>query len=185
MSWGCLEEVAETNFVVAHWDIGVNEIPDRSSQFSHSNFGVLHNLALFDLFVFKSRLLCQWFRGILFRLSIIESNKRSYIIRYIKTHREPVPTHLLLCGDLLLSVVDLLAELVQLEINYPIRAINTLDVNIGVRSGVRFTHSSYMATTSSTISVESPRLRCDSRIDSAFPPFLSMNSSTSSVMASD
>lgn len=94
-------------------------------------------------------------------------------------------THLLLRCDRLLSVVDLLAELVQLEINYPIRVVNTLDANGGVRSGARFTHSSYMAITSSTISAESPRLRCDSRIDSAFPPFLSMNSNTSSVMARD
>ena len=71
MSWDCLwKEVAETYFVAAHWDTGMNEIPDHSSQFSHSDFGVLHNLALFDLFVFESCLLCKWFRGILFRLSI-------------------------------------------------------------------------------------------------------------------
>jgi hypothetical protein len=82
VSWGYLQiEVAETNFVVAHWDIGVNEIPDRSSHFPHSDFGVLHNLALFGLVLFESCLLCKWFGGILFRLSIIGSNKRSGIIR--------------------------------------------------------------------------------------------------------
>jgi hypothetical protein len=120
-----------------------------------------------------------------FACRLYNSKEKSDIIGCIKAHREYIPTHLLLRTDLLLGVVDLLAELVQLEINYPIHAINTLDVNDGIRFGARFTHSSYMATTSSTISVESPRLRCDSRIDSAFPPFLSMNSSTSSVMARD
>lgn len=51
----------------------MDEIPDGGCFYTHSSFGFLHNLALFGLFLFESGFLGEWFRGILFRLSIIES----------------------------------------------------------------------------------------------------------------
>jgi len=50
----------------------VDEIPDSRGSYTHSDFSVLHNLALFGLFRFESGFLGKRFRGILFRLSIIE-----------------------------------------------------------------------------------------------------------------
>lgn len=47
---------------------------------------------------------------------------------------------------------------------------------------VLFTQSWYIWMTSSTISTEWPRLRCDSRISSEFPPLASMKLVTSSVI---
>jgi hypothetical protein len=47
----------------------MDKIPHGGSFHTHSDFGFLHNLTLFGLFVFESSLFGKWFRSILFRLS--------------------------------------------------------------------------------------------------------------------
>ncbi len=95
-------------------------------------------------------------------------------------------THLFLCTNALLYGVDLFADLIYFVIHWVSKDALSIKTDNDTCHDILLTHSAYILTTSSTTSTasgfEPNRFLCDSLIASAFPPFASMNSSTSRVM---
>lgn len=93
---------------------------------------------------------------------------------------------LVLFANLLLNRVDFFVLLVALELDCREPTLLPKLADKGecacLYGSLLLTHSLYKAITSSTISTEAPRLRCDSRTISGLPPRSSMNKLMSSIV---